>query len=430
MPHLKKDGTPDMRYKENKAMYGSQNASTPSRLSSSSYFATAVSPAPGPLKRDGTPDMRYKVNQMAAASTATAPAVAAKPVSSGNAVPIVTGIGSMAIGPLKADGTPDMRFAINKALFKTPQSQGSSAMQRAGASDNINITPLKLFASPVHAKSGDSRPQTAPSTIPGQHLKKDGTPDMRFRENKELVASRSTTANAPVQEGPKKKDGTPDMRFRENRGTLEKTTLATSHNITSTGEGPRKKDGTLDMRFKVNKEAAQRQAQSVLINLKSPAKQGVKRAQQSNAVFLHAGEQPESGHTFLMYHGTSVESAEKIRKEGFKPSLTGRLGKGVYLSRDYNKARPYAEQHGSRAEVLLVLVDVGKVCKITPRTLHIAESWRDHGFDTAWVPPNTPGWLSNLEEDCVWDPARIILLDSVQGPAPDISKFQDLVVDS
>jgi hypothetical protein len=40
----KKDGTPDKRFKENKA---------------------AAKPA-GPLKKDGTPDMRYKANQTAA----------------------------------------------------------------------------------------------------------------------------------------------------------------------------------------------------------------------------------------------------------------------------------------------------------------------------------------------------------------------------
>lgn len=34
----------------------------------------------------------------------------------------------------------------------------------------------------------------------GKHLKKDGTPDKRYKENKHL-----------------KKDGTPDKRFKENR---------------------------------------------------------------------------------------------------------------------------------------------------------------------------------------------------------------------
>ncbi len=42
---MKKDGTPDMRAKENKA----------------------AKPAAGPMKKDGTPDMRYKANKDAAA---------------------------------------------------------------------------------------------------------------------------------------------------------------------------------------------------------------------------------------------------------------------------------------------------------------------------------------------------------------------------
>ena len=38
-------------------------------------------------------------------------------------------------------------------------------------------------------------------------LKKDGTPDKRFKENKE----------APKPAGPAKKDGTPDMRYKSNK---------------------------------------------------------------------------------------------------------------------------------------------------------------------------------------------------------------------
>src|SRR6187397_1180786 len=45
--HLKKDGTPDRRYKENKSY------SAPSNYSSSSSH----------LKKDGTPDRRYKENK-------------------------------------------------------------------------------------------------------------------------------------------------------------------------------------------------------------------------------------------------------------------------------------------------------------------------------------------------------------------------------
>jgi len=47
----------------------------------------------------------------------------------------------------------------------------------------------------------------------GQKLKKDGTPDMRYKENKE----------AAKKAGPKmKKDGTPDMRVKENKMKADK----------------------------------------------------------------------------------------------------------------------------------------------------------------------------------------------------------------
>jgi len=40
--------------------------------------------------------------------------------------------------------------------------------------------------------------------VPAKHLKKDGTPDKRFKENK-------------PPKGPLKKDGTADMRFKANK---------------------------------------------------------------------------------------------------------------------------------------------------------------------------------------------------------------------
>ncbi len=52
----------------------------------------AATTAPGPLKKDGTPDMRYKANKDAAAKPA---------------------------GPLKKDGTADMRYKANKDAAKT-----------------------------------------------------------------------------------------------------------------------------------------------------------------------------------------------------------------------------------------------------------------------------------------------------------------------
>ena len=50
--HLKKDGTPDMRYKENRSIYA--------RPAAPSYSAPYK--AGSHLKRDGTPDKRYQKN--------------------------------------------------------------------------------------------------------------------------------------------------------------------------------------------------------------------------------------------------------------------------------------------------------------------------------------------------------------------------------
>ncbi|MDQ8006537.1 MAG: hypothetical protein REI64_17170 [Pedobacter sp.] len=44
-------------------------------------------------------------------------------------------------------------------------------------------------------------------------LKADGTPDMRYKENK---------ANKVVVAGPKKKDGTADMRYKANKAAAKK----------------------------------------------------------------------------------------------------------------------------------------------------------------------------------------------------------------
>lgn len=60
--HLKKDGTPDMRYKENKATY----SNTTSTSSSSTYYPDNTTTH---LKKDGTPDRRYKENKVINSST-------------------------------------------------------------------------------------------------------------------------------------------------------------------------------------------------------------------------------------------------------------------------------------------------------------------------------------------------------------------------
>lgn len=74
----------------------------------------------------------------------------------------------------------------------------------------------------------------------GKPMKKDGSPDKRFKENKETKETKA--------QGPLKKDGTPDKRFKENKEA--KT------------EGPKKQDGTPDKRFKENKEDKGKKAEA------------------------------------------------------------------------------------------------------------------------------------------------------------------------
>ncbi|KAK7143508.1 hypothetical protein R3I93_014614 [Phoxinus phoxinus] len=125
--------------------------------------------------------------------------------------------------------------------------------------------------------------------------------------------------------------------------------------------------------------------------------------------------EPVEGKVYRMYHGTSREVAEKIKVSGFKPSSTGMLGPGVYLSRDLQKASRYPLKLPENQKVVLrVRVNVGKVKKIDRQGHPLQKTWHDHGYDTAWCPPNCGMVPSDLEEDCVWDPKRITVIDEIR----------------
>lgn len=70
----------------------------------------------------------------------------------------------------------------------------------------LGLSTLASTAAPI---------QTKPAAATQQHLKKDGTPDKRYKENQ-------------TPKGPLKKDGTPDMRHKVNKTTTvtKKTTPA------------------------------------------------------------------------------------------------------------------------------------------------------------------------------------------------------------
>ncbi len=76
---------------------------------------------------------------------------------------------------------------------------------------------IMLGIAPIYAQNaapGATKVRTAP-------VKKDGTPDMRYKENKAQPAA----AAAPA--GPAKKNGTPDMRYKANRDAASRPTNAT-----------------------------------------------------------------------------------------------------------------------------------------------------------------------------------------------------------
>ena len=91
---------------------------------------------------------------------------------------------------------------------------------------------------------------------------------------------------------------------------------------------------------------------------------------------------PAAGRTMKLFHGTSWENACRIEAHGFKASLQGRLGPGVYLSRE-DKARRFAldaSRHGgSDGGLVTVLVRI-----TNPKFVRGDDEeglWRQQGYD-------------------------------------------------
>jgi len=114
------------------------------------------------------------------------------------------------------------------------------------------------------------------------------------------------------------------------------------------------------------------------------------------------------GMKIVMYHGTSSSNAESIKRDcAFRPSVDGMLGRGVYLSKDINKAKAYG------SVIFRCLVRVGRVKKIDRQGHPLQKTWQTSGYDTAWVPPRCGMNASGLEESCILDPKRIQILSTL-----------------
>ncbi|XP_030648838.1 GCRV-induced gene 2p [Chanos chanos] len=134
---------------------------------------------------------------------------------------------------------------------------------------------------------------------------------------------------------------------------------------------------------------------------------------------LRAEQEPKTGNRYTMYHGTKVQTARAIIQNGFQQSRDGMLGPGVYVSRNQKKAERYPINSPPTDRVVLKLsVDCGKVKRIDTDNHPLQKSWHSQGYDTAWVPPNCgmKSVPSGLEEDCVWDPNRVQVIDVALAP--------------
>merc|ERR1711967_202216 len=64
----------------------------------------------------------------------------------------------------------------------------------------------------------------------------------------------------------------------------------------------------------------------------------------------------------VAWHATHVKHVHSIKKNGFKPSVTGRLGKGIYFAKRYRNAKAIGEgvYGAGNFKVLKVIIE-GKV---------------------------------------------------------------------
>ena len=137
----------------------------------------------GPLKKDGTPDMRYSVNKAAAAT-------AARP--------------SSARGPTKADGTPDMRYSANKAAYGGGSSSSRSSSYGGGGGSSYSS------GGGGGGYSGYSGGGYSGGGYSGGGYSGGGGGGSGYSGS----ACYSVSSNPS---GPMKADGTPDMRYSANR---------------------------------------------------------------------------------------------------------------------------------------------------------------------------------------------------------------------
>ena len=85
----------------------------------------------------------------------------------------------------------------------------STAFAQTPAAKQVSKKEVKTTTAPVKAGT-----KTEAKTTTVSKVKADGTPDMRFKENKAKAVTKVA--------GPTKKDGTADMRYKANKAAAKK----------------------------------------------------------------------------------------------------------------------------------------------------------------------------------------------------------------
>ena len=120
-----------------------------------------------------------------------------------------------------------------------------------------------------------------------------------------------------------------------------------------------------------------------------------------------SGPAASSNRSSIVYYGTSKQNANAIMKLGFKPSSSGLLGKGVYVTTDKSKAEAFARPFGVDGRVIKARANFGNVKMVDARPAregHFAETQWQKAYDTAFVPK---GEGVKRPEHCVRDASRV-----------------------
>ena len=132
---------------------------------------------------------------------------------------------------------------------------------------------------------------------------------------------------------------------------------------------------------------------------------------------------PPSG-IVTMYHGTSIESAMNIQKNGFNVDLCGKngamLGKGVYVAPTLEKAMMYAKGFHKpnlcNGVILIVKVDLGNCFVIDEDMLYMRTQWTKLDYDSCYLPACILGRIGidrNCEVYCIRDSSKVEVTEMI-----------------